>query len=81
MSRSRYPDLYAAIHLSFGSGASDGRLLDVDRGWGSYVQLDTATCTMPTWIFSREYPWNLIDDRILDDSGNLVLPQYVIDRL
>ncbi|WP_316015730.1 hypothetical protein [Roseobacter sp. HKCCA0434] len=63
-----------------GTQFSDGSSMSI-KDWGSYVQLDTATCTMPTWIFSQEYPWNLIDYRTVDGSGELVLPQYVIDRL
>lgn len=50
------------------------------KDWGSYAQLDS-TSTMPTWIWGQEYPWNLIDFRNKDDNDNIILPQYVIDRL
>jgi hypothetical protein len=50
------------------------------KDWGSYVQLDT-TNTMPTWIWGQEYPWDLIDFRNKDNNDNIILPQYVIDRL
>jgi hypothetical protein len=63
-----------------GSQFSDGSSMSI-KDWGSYVQLDTATCMMPTWIFAQEYPWSLIDYRSVDASGDLILPQYVIDRL
>lgn len=50
------------------------------KDWGTYAQLAT-DYTMPTWIWGQEYPWNLIDFRNEDINGNIVLPQYVVDRL
>lgn len=51
------------------------------KDWGSYAQLDATTNCWPTWIWGQEYPWDLIDFRNTDNNGNVILPQYVIDRL
>ncbi|WP_315836343.1 hypothetical protein [Bradyrhizobium prioriisuperbiae] len=51
------------------------------KDWGSYAQLDATTNCWPTWIWGQEYPWDLIDFRNTDENDNIVLPQYVIDRL
>jgi len=50
------------------------------KDWGTYVQLDK-NGVMPTWIWGQEYPWDLIAFRNKDTNDNIVLPQYVIDRL
>ena len=68
-----------ANSLDTGSQFSSDASMSI-KDWGSYVQLDS-TNTMPTWIWGQEYPWDLIDFRNVDDNGNIILPQYVIDRL
>jgi len=50
------------------------------KDWGSYAQLDSGN-TIPTWIWGQEYPWNLIQFRYEDNNENIILPDYVVDRL
>lgn len=50
------------------------------KDWGSYVQLDS-TCSWPTWVWGQEYPWDLIEFRNTDTNGNVILPEYVVQRL
>jgi hypothetical protein len=75
----------ASQSSSFGSSVDKGSQFSSDtsmalKDWGSYAQLDSSS-TWPTWIWGQEYPWDLIDFRNTGGGDDIVLPQYVIDRL
>lgn len=50
------------------------------KDWGSYATLDVGNKS-PTWIWGQEYPWNVVLFKATDDSGNILLPNFVAQRL
>jgi hypothetical protein len=50
------------------------------KDWGGYAQIDNLN-TIPTWVWGQEYPWNVIQLHNEDNNQNVILPDYVINRL
>jgi hypothetical protein len=50
------------------------------KDWASYASLDENN-QYPTWLWGQEYPWNVLEFNNLDGSQNVILPQFVQNRL
>lgn len=68
-------------------GVDAGRSSQAERGsamsikdWGSYAYLDKSG-QVPTWVWGQEYPWDVIQFRFCPQGNEVVLPQFVQQRL
>ena len=68
-------------------GMDAGRSSQADRGsamsikdWGSYAYLDKGG-VVPTWVWGQEFPWDVIQFRYCPQGSEVVLPQFVQQRL
>lgn len=60
------------------SSSSDSSMSIMD--WGSYATLD-AQRIKPKWIWGQEYPWDVIRFRCCPSSNEVVIPQFIKNRL
>lgn len=50
------------------------------KDWGSYAIIDGNNQT-PTWVWGQEYPWNVLQFKTIDSNGNVILPNWIKQRL
>lgn len=50
------------------------------KDWGSYATIDNQN-QVPTWIWGQEYPWDVVQFKSIDSNNNVILPDYIIQRL
>lgn len=62
---------------SIGHGTSESISI---KDWGSYAYLDGSRTT-PSWVWSQEYPWDVLQFRDCPSDNNVDLPDFVMARL
>ena len=64
---------------SQGSELSDSASMSI-KDWACFATIDAAN-QHPSWTWSQEYPWNVVQFRSTDAQHNILLPDFVLERL
>ncbi|WP_175687695.1 hypothetical protein [Burkholderia anthina] len=50
------------------------------KDWGIYAKVNREDL-QTTWVCAQEYPWDILQYRSADGTGNIDLPQPIVDRM